>query len=395
MRGRYASLTVVSTATNFIMEQEDRSTRTYRTYMKPRESGQLELRFWHSNSVDSTWDVGSVAKGSMPGGAWRIEAAYAADGGTGRDGQLVPGTSVQITFDRKPGKEVAPGETFWSDPVQLELPDGHDLAFTWTITTRSPGKTVPYNTEGLLVSAYEAEGNLADDERGTGFMPAENRLVMPAFIGYARPVKQRMIFLGDSITQGVRTAKDGYEYWVSRIADGLSPDYSVWNLGSGWARAYDASADGPWLAKAAEGDIVAIALGVNDIDIGARSSGELLDDLSAIVRRLKQREDGTKARIILFTVAPFNFTGDREEVWRTVNEVIRTRPPEGVDAVFDIAEILSCPAPEEHRIEPKYMSFSDDPHPNGLAGAVVAEAFLKWFEAQPKDQNALMQDLSK
>lgn len=371
MRGKYVSLSVVSTATNYVMEQDNVITRTYRTYIKPRESGQLELRFWHSNSVDSTWDIGSVAKGSMSGGAWRIEAAYAADGGTGRDGQVVPGTCVQITFDGKPCKAVAPGETFWSDPVQVELPDGHDLAFTWTITTLSSGKSVPYNTEGLLVTAYEAEGNLADDELGTAFMPAVNRLVMPAFIGYARPVKQRMIFLGDSITQGVRTAKDGYEYWVARIAEDLSPDYSVWNIGSGWARAYDASADGPWLAKAAEGDIVVIALGVNDIDIGARGSRELLDDLSAMVRRLKQREHGTKPRIILFTVPPFNFTGDREEVWRTVNEVIRTRPPEGVDAVFDIAEILSRPAPEEHRIELKYMSSSDDP-------------FLKWFEVQLK-----------
>lgn len=384
MRGKYVSLSVVSTATNYVMEQDNVITRTYRTYIKPRESGQLELRFWHSNSVDSTWDIGSVAKGSMSGGAWRIEAAYAADGGTGRDGQVVPGTCVQIAFDGKPCKAVAPGETFWSDPVQVELPDGHDLAFTWTITTLSSGKSVPYNTEGLLVTAYEAEGNLADDELGTAFMPAVNRLVMPAFIGYARPVKQRMIFLGDSITQGVRTAKDGYEYWVARIAEDLSPDYSVWNIGSGWARAYDASADGPWLAKAAEGDIVVIALGVNDIDIGARGSRELLDDLSAMVRRLKQREHGTKPRIILFTVPPFNFTGDREEVWRTVNEVIRTRPPEGVDAVFDIAEILSRPAPEEHRIELKYMSSSDDPHPNGLAGAVVAKAFLKWFEVQLK-----------
>ncbi|MFB4328823.1 SGNH/GDSL hydrolase family protein [Paenibacillus sp. CR_12] len=385
MRGTYASLSVVSTATNYIMEQDNVMTRTYRTYIKPRESGQLELRFWHSNSVDSTWDVGSVAKGSMPGGAWRIEAAYAADGGIGRDGQVVPGTSVQVMFDGNPGKTVAPGETFWSDPLQIELPKGHDLAFTWTITTLSSGKTVPYNTEGLLVTAYEAEGNKADDEFGAAFVPAASRLVMPAFAGYARSVKQRMIFLGDSITQGVRTAKDGYQYWVSRIADGLGQDYSVWNIGSGWARAYDASADGPWLAKAAEGDIVVIALGVNDIDIGARSSRELLDDLSAIVKRLKQRGDGTKARIILFTVPPFNFMGDREALWRTVNEAIRTRPPEGVDAVFDIADILSCPAPEEHRIEPKYMSSSDDPHPNGQAGAVIADAFLKWFEAQPKN----------
>lgn len=354
-------------------------TRTYRTYIKPRESGQLELRFWHSNSVDSTWDMGSVAKGSMPGGDWFIEAAYVADGGTCRDGQVVPGTSVQVMFDGKPGKAVAPGETFWSDPLQIELPKGSDLAFTWTITTLSSGKTVPYNTEGLLVTAYEAEGNKADDEGGAAFVPAVNRLVMPAFAGYARSVKQRMIFLGDSITQGVRTEKDGYQYWVSRIADGLGHDYSVWNIGSGWARAYDASAGGPWLAKAAEGDMVVIALGVNDFDIGARSSSELLDDLSGIVGRLKEREDGTKVRIILFTVPPFNFTEEREVVWRSVNEAIRTCPPEGVDAVFDIADILSCPAPEEHRIEPRFMSSSDDPHPNGLAGAVIADAFLKWF----------------
>lgn len=379
MRGKYVSLSAVSTATNYIMQEDNVSTRTYRTYIKPKETGQLELRFWHSNSVDSTWDVGSVAKGSMPGGSWCIEAAYAADGGTCQDGQVVPGTSVQVMFEGKPGKVVASGETFWSDPLQIELPKEHDLAFTWTITTLSSGKTVPFNTEGLLVTAYEAEGDKADDEFGTAFVPAVNRLVMPAFAGYVRLVKQRMIFLGDSITQGVRTEKDGYQYWVSRIADGLGHDYSVWNIGSGWARAYDASADGPWLAKAAEGDIVAIALGVNDIDIGARSSSELLDDLSVIVRRLKEREDGKEVRIILFTVPPFNFTGEREVVWRSVNEAIRTCPPEGVDAVFDIADILSCPAPEEHRIEPKYMSSSDDPHPNGLAGAVIAEAFLKWF----------------
>ncbi|WP_155617537.1 SGNH/GDSL hydrolase family protein [Paenibacillus campinasensis] len=387
VRGNYASISAVSTATNYILVEEDTSTRTYRTYIKPRESGPLELRLWHSNAVDSTWDVGAVAKGSMPGGSWRIEAAYVADGGTDRNGQVVPGTSVQVMFGGQPDKEVAPSETFWSDPVQIELPEGHDLAFTWTITTSSSGASVPYNTEGLLVSAYEAEGNQAKDGPHDKFIPAANRLVMPAFIGYAKPqakpVKQRIVFLGDSITQGVRTAKDGYTYWVARIADGLGPDYSVWNLGSGWARAYDASADGPWLAKAAEGDIVAVALGVNDIDIGARSSEELLGDLTAIVKRLKQkkREAGSAIRIILFTVPPFNFTGDREKVWRTVNEVIRTRPPEGVDAVFDIAELLSCPAPDEHRIEPKYMSNADDPHPNGLAGAVVAEAFLKWFAA--------------
>ena len=74
-------------------------------------------------------------------------------------------------------------------------------------------------------------------------------------------MQEEIIFLGDSITQGVRTRKDGYEYWVSRIADGLGPDYGIWNIGSGWARAYDAAADGPWLAKSKQGSIVALVLG--------------------------------------------------------------------------------------------------------------------------------------
>lgn len=99
---------------------------------------------------------------------------------------------------------------------------------------------------------------------------------------------------GDSITQGVRTALDGYEYWVARIAEGLGARYGVWNLGSGWARAYDAAADGAWLGKVKHGQgehpgsQVILALGVNDIDIGARTAEQLLGDLETIISLLKK-----------------------------------------------------------------------------------------------------------
>ncbi|MNC54945.1 hypothetical protein D3C75_1044470 [compost metagenome] len=76
---------------------------------------------------------------------------------------------------------------------------------------------------------------------------------------------------------------------------------------------------------------------------------------------------------------PFNFSGEQEQIWRQVNETIRSNPPLGVSRVFDMAAVLSQPAPHEHRLIPEYMSNNDDPHPNGLAGKAVSEAFLKWY----------------
>ncbi|MDU4697839.1 MAG: SGNH/GDSL hydrolase family protein [Paenibacillus sp.] len=384
MMDQYASVTVVSTACNYIMERPEKFTHTYRTYVKLREHGSLDLRFWHSNAIDSTWDTGSVARGGAFGGEWRIEAAYVADGGEVPQGSVVPGSQVRVTFDGgSEAKAVAPGALFWSDPVKIDLPEGHLLAFTWTISSETGGKTVPYNTEQMLVTAFDAPGACADTADAGGFAPSENLLVLPALIASAKPVRQRLIFLGDSITQGVRTRRDGYEYWVARIADGLGSDYGVWNLGSGWARAYDAAADGAWLNKVKRGQNlgtptqIVLALGVNDIDIGARTSDELLTDLTTIITELRQNDPSVD--IILFTVPPFNFSEEREQVWRRVNEHIRSASLPGVDRVFDMAALLSQPAPLDHRLRPEFMSSEYDPHPNGAAGRVVADAFLAWY----------------
>ncbi|MOA54441.1 hypothetical protein D3C78_1780550 [compost metagenome] len=99
--------------------------------------------------------------------------------------------------------------------------------------------------------------------------------------------------------------------------------------------------------------------------------------MAQIVSLLK--ENDPDKHIILFTVPPFNFSGEQEQIWRQVNESIRNNPPVGVSRVFDMAAELSQPAPEEHRLRPEYMSNKYDPHPNGLAGKVVSEAFLKWY----------------
>ncbi|MFD2875210.1 SGNH/GDSL hydrolase family protein [Paenibacillus rhizoplanae] len=285
----------------------------------------------------------------------------------------MPGSQVPVTFSGELSRRVKPDEMFWSDEALLELPEDHMLAFTWTLKTAGAGKSFPFNVEGMLASGYDVSGILAAQESAAGFSESDKLQVLPSFLGYKKQVAKRLVFLGDSITQGVRTAKDQYTHWAARIAEGLGTQFGVWNIGSGWGRAYDVATDGPWLHKAQQGDELLIVLGVNDLDIGQRSADELLLDLAHIISRIKEAQP--EAAVILSTVPPFNFEGERETHWRKVNECIRTSPPAGVDRVFDIAALLSVAAPADHRIKPEYMSDEFDPHPNGAAGKAVAAAF--------------------
>ncbi|ANS77129.1 GDSL family lipase [Paenibacillus yonginensis] len=377
----YVSATPLGAAANQILNRPEPFTHTYRTYFRPYRCGRLLLRLWHSNAVDSTWDRGQEATGGEPGGKWRIESAYLGDGGLEPDGRVKPDSITPVTFGGTGTKDVLPGETFASDEVSVQVEEGHYMVFSWTLTALEPGKSIPYNVEGMLATAYDGPGNWAGEPEAGEAKLSENLLVMPSFIGEYRPDASRFVLLGDSITQGVRTVKDAYEYWAARIGSKLAGRAGVWNIGSGWGRAYDAAAEGsPWLHKAQYADELLVMLGVNDIDIGERSAGQLMADLSALICRLKERNPDM--RILLSTVPPFNFTGHREQVWRSVNEQILNQPPKGADFVYPVGDCLSCPKPEDHRIKPEYMSDRYDPHPNGAAGQAVAEAFMDWYRTQ-------------
>ena len=373
-----ASITALSTATNSLLALGT-SVRTFRTYVKPREYGSLKLKMWHSNAVDSTWDDGKDSKGSDLGGSWSIEACYIADGGTDPDGGIDCMVQVPVTYNGWVTREVMPGECFWSDEVEINLHEGHYLVISWAIKMKTEADRLPFNTETLLASAYEAEGNVAHYRDADEFTYTENKLVLPALITYEKQVKKNIVFIGDSITQGVRNELNAEEYWSAKIAAGLGTSYGVWNIGSGWARAYDLEGDSCWLNKAMMGDEVIICLGVNDIGTANRSGDQVLAALTYAIQRLKRSNPDVS--IILFTVPPFNFEQEQEKHWRYVNQVIREAPPAGVDRVFDIAAVLGLPAPMDRMVNPLYMSNKDDPHPNGLAGTAVAEAFLAWYRA--------------
>ena len=349
---------------------------TYRTFVRPRAPGPAQWVFWMSDATDSTWGAG-VPHPNQLGATWRIEAAYAGDGGTTRAG-VVPGTAIALTFAGSPSRTVQPGERFWSDPVTIDLPPDHYLAFTWALSTEAGGPSIPSTSAPFLTSYIAFGKNLAAQDSNAGFGASTDLLVAPQLFATDRPVTNKLCFLGDSITQGIGSTRDSYGYWVAKIADGLGADVGVWNLGSGWARAADAASDGYWLAKAKQCTEVAVILGVNDIINSSRSADQILADLTTILGALKAHDPST--RTILFTVPTFNLGGAAYTTWKQVNDTIRAAPLLGADRVFDIAAVQSQPAPNDGQVKPEYAN-GGDAHPNDAAGTAIASAFLAWYAA--------------
>jgi lysophospholipase L1-like esterase len=378
LQSGYTSITSLSSASNFIARFSEKTTITFRTYLQPREFGQLQIKFWHSNTVDSTWADGSESNASDQGGHWRIESCFIADGGQVPDGSIIAGTERPLTFAGSPSKDVQPGEQFWSDASVIHVPVGHFLAFSWAITLDGLSEGLPFNTETLLASAFEAVGDAAKQASADGYEGAGNRQVLPSLIAYEKATAKQLVFLGDSITQGVRTEKDGYAFWAAKIAAGLGTDIGVWNIGSGWARAYDLVEDSVWLSKALHGDEVVICIGVNDVGTANRSAEQLIADLTTIISQLTSQKPGLV--LWLCTLPAFNFAGGQLAVWRTVNEWIRGVAASSVAGVFDIAAVLGQAKPNDQLLRPEFMSPHNDPHPNGLAGTAVADAFLAWYK---------------
>lgn len=293
-----------------------------------------------SNQIDSTYADGSISKTNDVGGNWTIESMRI--GLCDRQG-TEPANWQKVTFDGAESKEISGIERFVTDPVPLGAKAGAWLCYEITLT----GSCYPYHEEAVLT-----------------ILP-DKQVPLPLMIGCDRPVAEKIGFLGDSITQGCGTEDDTYTHWVARIAEKLPAEYSIWNLGIGYARAYDAASDGGWLARAKQCDTVHVCFGVNDI-LRGRCAQQILQDLTAIVTKLKE----ANCRVILLTVPPFDLEGEEKTCWRDVNRTIRDSLWKTADGLFDIAAVLGQPEPNENRS--LYGG-----HPNAEGCHAVAEAYLK------------------
>ena len=344
----YSSDCTAGSANQVLTRDESPVTRCGRIYYRLSHGGD-HYALLFSNQIDSTFADGSISVANDVGGDWDIlslRVGLVAERGT------EPAIWHTVTFDTQAQKHVSAGDTepFFCDPIPLFAKGGEYLCYEITVC----GSCYPYHEE-MTLNVVIREGDT--------WIPCK-KIPAPLMIGSDRAVLRRIGFLGDSITQGCGTEYDSYTHWAAKIAEGLPASDSVWDLGIGYARAYDAASDCGWLARVKQCDTVNVCMGVNDL-LRGRTGEEVTSDLTTIVRALKK----AGCRVILFTVPPFDMTGDAKDYWYFVNDKIRLTIANEADAVFDFAAVLGQPAPHAH------MSVWGG-HPNAEGCAVAAKAYL-------------------
>lgn len=293
---------------------------TSRSYFRSFVSGTYRFSLLYTNIVDSTFADGSHSHKNQLCEEWEIASATVAVTDTADAGTDAT-TGMPVTFGGCSSLRVMPGAFFTTDPVELTVRAGQYIRVAMTYR----GAMLPCHPESILPHFVRR----ADGWEQTGMLP------VPAMVGCDRSVERRVVFLGDSITQGIGTENNSYRHYPAVCAELLGDSYSYWDIGLGYGRADDAASDGAWLYKARQGDVISVCLGVNDLCRGF-DAGQICDSLFKTVSALKQGD----RKVLLQTVPPFNYTGQIRERWETVNRRILHDLSGVADAVFDNTGIL-------------------------------------------------------
>ena len=344
----YSSDTTAGCANQALWRCEEPTTVTGRAWIRLEHGGE-KYALLFSNRIDSTYSDGSVSVANDGGGEWEILSVRV---GLAEKTDAPVSVWHTVTFDGQPTRTVSAGEgEFCTDEIPLNAKGGERMCYEITLR----GKCYPYHPESVLPLSTCIGGE----------WKADKRFPMPLMTGSNRTISARVGFLGDSITQGCGTAVDSYTHWAAKIAEGLPASVSVWDLGIGYARGYDAATDGGWLARAKRCDTVHVCFGINDLYKGCRQPEQVVESLRTVARLLK----AAGCRVILLTVPPFNMRGEYIAKWYYVNDAIRRDLIDECDEIFDFADVLGLPAPNRH----------DTPyggHPNAEGCALVAREYL-------------------
>ncbi len=339
---------------------------TGRIYYKITHSGTFPYSLLFSNIIDSTFADGSVSHCNriLPG--WEILCAKlgkcAADSiGLDFADQAASVNAAAhsfrpVTFRGQTAKTVAPGEFFSTDPLEMTFESGEYLCLELTFR----GHQLPYHEETLLPVYRKAEDAWIFDKR----------VPCPSMIGCARPVRRRVGFIGDSITQGIGAPPNSYLGWNAQLAEKLPADLACWNLGLGYGRAADLASGGAWLYKALQNDVLIVCYGVNDLFQYADAE-VLIRHLDTIVRYLTQ----AGKTVFLQTIPPFDYPDPLIPLWKRVNDHIRTVLASQTAGVFDVVPHLGQPD------APHMAKYGG--HPDTAGCTVWARALYSYLADQP------------
>lgn len=329
---KYTSNTRASSQNQHIFHS-DGEVRTGRVFYKITAGGGYNYALLFSNITDSTYADGSLSHANLVCRPWNILSARIGkcSGNTfGTDISDADGINNAVsdwrivTFGGKEDKTVAPGEFFETDPVKLSFEAGEFFCLEMTYS----GVLMPYHEESIIPIFNKTDDGWVYDRK----MP------LPGMVGCDRAVDKRIVYLGDSITQGIGTEMNSYTHWNAVLAEKIGDGYSHWNVGIGFARAMDTASDGTWMYKAKHGDIIVCCIGANDILQNKPEEG-IYNDIRKTVDYLAR--DGRT--VVLQTIPPFEYAPQNIPVWEKACKLIKTELADKVAMVFDVAAAIGQP----------------------------------------------------
>ncbi|MES2056480.1 MAG: GDSL-type esterase/lipase family protein [Pseudomonadota bacterium] len=307
------------------------------------------------------------------------------------------GKRLALSFGRRRGTMISPGEATFSDPMKLLVRAGDRLSISFTL--RQSLEEAPLHDITLDPPATSDSGESAS---GSGTRPSDRaqpwRLVDRVLVN-PRQAANVAIAIGDSLTDGDGDISTKRETWPWIVSKTLSERLIVLNLGRAGSRL---ERDGLGISglKRLRSDgltiqhlkYVFLEFGLNDLGFPGVTLGSKLLETPARAPSGQELERAfTKAIamthqraicVVIATLPPFHdadfpgyFSEGKESARQQLNAWIRHAAP--ADAVMDIDESLRDPT-SPTRLREAFKS-RDGLHPNRLGQKVMAQTALEAF----------------
>ena len=313
------------------------------------------------------------------------------------------GTDHTLTFSGRPGVTIPKNAIVISDPIQMDVPAGSNLAISLFLPKQALGGGIHYSAEQ---TSFQAEGDVTGSAQLTNPKTFKSWVFLSDVDVAGPPSAVTLAAFGDSITDGAHSSLDANHRWPDYLAARLggrksASEIGVANEGIGGNRVlHDAEPAvigfGVNSLARFNRDVLAqpgikyviVLEGINDLGHAGTSAPisqtVSAQDLIAGLQQLAERAHENGLKIYGATLTPFEgtvfpgyYSPEKEEKREAINSWIRSG--KAFDGVIDFDKAVMDPSnPKRMRAE---FDSGDHLHPNDAGyRAMAASINLSLFK---------------